>query len=420
MGMTIAEKILAAHSGRARVSPGDLLQVKVDFTMANDITGPMAIREVRNLGVGKVFDPQRVALVMSHFVPSKDIASATNAKTCRQFAQEQGCIFFDAGKGGIEHTVLPAQGYVVPGDVYVGADSHTTTVGALGAFAAGFGSTDTAVAMAMGELWMKVPPTLRFIYHGQPGRWLRSKDLILHTIGQIGTDGALYACMQFEGEAVRALSVEARLTMCNMVAEAGGKAGIVPVDRVTLDYVRPVAKRPYTVYEPDPDASYAATYEFDVSKLEPVVARPWSPGNVVPVREVAREKVEIDQVFIGSCTNARMEDLREAAELMRGRQVHQRVRCIVMPASVAVWNQAMKEGLLEAFADAGCVVSTAGCGPCIGGFMGVLAEGERCVSTSNRNFPGRMGHVKSETYLASPVVAAASAILGRVAHPDEV
>ena len=420
MGMTVAEKILAAHTGKKKVSPGDLVQAKVDLVMMNDITGAISVREFRKLGVERVFDPQRVVFVMSHYVPSKDIASGAQARTSREFAREQGCLFFDETRGGIEHILLPQEGLVVPGDVYVGADSHTTTCGALGAFACGFGSTDAAVAMATGELWMKVPHTLRFIYHGKPGPWVRSKDLIMHTIGQIGTDGALYAVMQFEGEAIREFSMEARFTMTNMVAEAGGKTGLVPVDQVTLDYVQPRAKRPFTVYEPDKDAQYAATYEFDISSLEPIIAKPWSPGNVVPVSQLATENVEIDQVFIGSCTNARIEDLREAADLMRGRQVHERVRCIVMPATKAVYNQAMHEGLLEVFADAGCAVGPPGCGPCLGGYMGVLAEGERCVSTSNRNFPGRMGHPKSESFLVNPTVAAASAIMGRVAHPDEV
>ena len=420
MGMTIAEKILAAHSGRKQVSPGDLLNVKVDLVMCNDITGALSVREFRKLGLDRVFDPQRVVFVMSHYVPSKDIASAGMAKVSREFAAEMGCLYYDESRGGIEHILLPQEGVVVPGDVYVGADSHTTTCGALCAFACGFGSTDAAVAMATGELWMKVPHTLRFIYHGELGPWVRSKDLILHTIGQIGTDGATYACMQFEGESLKEFSMDARFTMTNMVAEAGGKTGIIPYDEVTDAYVKPRAKRDYTVYEPDPDCQYAATFEFDVSKLEPLIAKPWSPGNVVPLWEVAREDIAIDQVFIGSCTNARLEDLREAADLMKGRQVHSRVRCIVMPSTKMVYNQAMKEGLLEIFADAGCSVGPPGCGPCLGGYMGVLAEGERCVSTSNRNFPGRMGHPKSESFLVNPPVAAACAIMGRVAHPDEV
>jgi len=420
MGMTMVEKILADHAGKKEVRPGDLVMVKVDVAMGNDVTAPLAVREWRKLGVERLFDPQRIFFVASHFVPNKDIAAATLAKTMREFARQYGVVYFEQGQGGIEHILLPQEGYVVPGDVFVGADSHSTTLGALGCFAAGFGSTDLAVAMAMGELWMKVPPTLRFIYHGRLGPWTRAKDLILYTIGQIGTDGALYACMQFEGEAVRDLSMDARFTMCNMVAEAGGKCGIFLVDEVTLDYVRPRARRPWKVYEPDPDAEYAQTYEFDVTKIGPQIAKPFSPGNVVPVEEVARENLPIDQVFIGSCTNARLEDLREAASILKGRKVAPWVRCIVIPATVAIYKQALREGLIDIFVEAGCAVSTPTCGPCLGGYMGVLAEGERCVSTSNRNFPGRMGHPKAEAFLANPSVAAASAVLGRIAHPEEV
>jgi 3-isopropylmalate/(R)-2-methylmalate dehydratase large subunit len=420
MGMTIAEKILADHAGKKEVSPGDLLSVKVDLCMGNDVTAPLAIREFKKLGVKRVFDPSRVVFVPSHFVPNKDIASAALAKAMRDFAREYGVVYFEQGQAGIEHILLPEQGLVVPGDVYVGADSHTTTCGGLCAFAAGFGSTDLAVAMATGEIWMKVPHTLRFIYHGRLGPWTRSKDLILYTIGRIGTDGALYACMQFEGEAIRTLSMDARFTMCNMVAEAGGKTGIVPFDEVTLAYVQGRAKRPWKVYTPDPDASYAATYEFDASTIEPMVALPFSPGNVVPVAEVASKNITIDQVFIGSCTNARLEDLREAAAILKGRKVAPWTRCIVIPATTQVYKQVLQEGLMDIFVEAGCAVSTPACGPCLGGYMGVLAEGERCVSTSNRNFPGRMGHPKAEAYLTNPSVAAASAVLGRIAHPEEV
>jgi 3-isopropylmalate/(R)-2-methylmalate dehydratase large subunit len=420
MGMTIAEKILAAHCDRREVQPGDLINCRVDFVMANDVTAPLAIQEFRKLGVSRVFDPQRVALVPSHFIPNKDIQSAAQAKTMREFAREQGCIYFEQGQAGIEHILLPSRGYVVPGDVYVGADSHTVTVGALGAFACGMGSTDVAIAMATGEIWMRVPATLRFIYHGRLNRWVESKDLILHTIGQIGTDGALYAVMQFEGEALRDMSVDARFTMTNMVAEAGGKAGIMPVDRVTLDYVRPVARRKWTVYEPDPDCQYAATYEFDASKIETTVALPFSPGRTAPLSEVVRQDIKIDQVFIGSCTNGRLEDLQEAAEIMRGKKVAPWVRCIVIPATQDIYLQTLKNGLAELFTEAGCAFSTATCGPCLGGYMGVLAEGERCVSTSNRNFRGRMGHPNAEVYLANPAVAAAAAIAGRIVHPEEV
>ncbi len=420
MGMTIAEKILAAHAGKAGVTPGDLINVRVDLVMANDITAPIAIEQFRRLGVSKVFDPERVCMVPSHFVPNKDIRSAEQAKVMREFAREHGIVYYEQGQAGIEHILLPYKGHVVPGDVYLGADSHTCTSGALCAFATGMGSTDIAVAMATGETWMKVPPTLRFIYHGRMGRWTRSKDLILATIGRIGTDGATYAAMQFEGEAVAEMSIDARFTMTNMVAEAGGKTGIVPFDRVTEEFVRPRARREWRVFEPDPDAQYLETYEFDASAIEPTVALPFSPGNTVAVSEAAARDIRIDQVFIGSCTNARMEDLREAAEIMRGRQVAKWVRCIVIPATQDIYMQALKEGLVETFTEAGCAVSAATCGPCLGGYMGVLAEGERCVSTSNRNFPGRMGHVKSESYLVNPAGAAASAVAGRLAHPDEV
>ncbi len=419
--MTMAEKILAAHSGRAGVEPGELINVKVDLVMANDVTAPIAIQNFRRLGVSRVFDPERVCLVPSHFAPNKDIRSAEQMKVMREFAREQGCVYYEQGQAGIEHILLPYRGHVVPGDVYVGADSHTCTSGALGAFATGMGSTDIAVAMATGEIWMKVPETLRVIYHGKMGRWVRSKDLILHTIGQIGTDGATYCAMQFEGEALAEMSIDARFTITNMVAEAGGKTGLMRVDQTTLEYVRPRARRRWTAYEPDPDARYWQTIELDASAIDITVAMPYSPGNTRPLKELlGGPELPIDQVFIGSCTNARIEDLREAAEIMRGRRVAQWVRCIVIPATQDIYLQALREGLIEVFTEAGCAVSTSTCGPCLGGYMGVLAEGERCVSTSNRNFPGRMGHPKAESYLVNPPVAAASALLGRLAHPDEV
>jgi 3-isopropylmalate/(R)-2-methylmalate dehydratase large subunit len=420
MGMTIAEKILAAHSGRKEVSPGDLINVKVDLVMANDVTAPIAIEQFLRLGVKEVFDKERVVFVPSHFVPARDIATAEQFRVMRDFAKESGVVYYELGQGGIEHILLPWKGHVVPGDVYCGADSHTPTCGALGAFACGMGSTDIAVAMATGETWMKVPETMRLIYHGKMGKWTRSKDLILHTIGRIGTDGATYMAMQFEGEALKAMSMDARFTMTNMVAEAGGKTGIIPVDDVTLDYVRPRAKHEWTVYEPDPDAAYITTYEFDASAIEPTVAMPYSPGNTKTISEVAKEDIKIDQVFIGSCTNARMEDLREAAEIMRGKKVAKWVRCIVIPATQDIFKEALKEGLIGIFTESGCQVSAATCGPCLGGHYGVLAEGERCVSTSNRNFPGRMGHPKAEAYLVNPPIAAAAAIAGRIVHPEEV
>jgi 3-isopropylmalate/(R)-2-methylmalate dehydratase large subunit len=420
MGMTLAEKILAAHAGRNEVSPGDLINVKVDLVMANDVTAPIAIEQFRKLGVDDVFDKERVVFVPSHFAPARDIATAAQCKVMRDFAKETGIVYYEQGQAGIEHILLPWKGHVVPGDVYCGADSHTPTCGALGAFACGMGSTDIAVAMATGEIWMKVPETLRFIYHGRMGKWTRSKDLILHTIGHIGTDGATYMAMQFEGEALKDMSMDARFTMTNMAAEAGAKTGMCPVDEVTLDYVRPRARREWRVFESDDDARYAATYEFDASTIEPTVSMPFSPGNTKTVSEVAQQDIQIDQVFIGSCTNARMEDLREAAEIMRGKKVAPWVRCIVIPATQDIFLEAMREGLLEVFTVAGCQVSGATCGPCLGGHYGVLGEGERCVSTSNRNFPGRMGHPKGEAFLVNPAVAAAAAVTGRIVHPEEV
>ncbi|MGB2693626.1 MAG: 3-isopropylmalate dehydratase large subunit [Dehalococcoidia bacterium] len=420
MGMTLAEKILAAHSGRKEVTPGDLITVKVDLVMANDVTAPIAIRQFRSLGVKDVFDKQRVVFVPSHFVPARDVATAEQFKVMRDFAREMGIVYYELGQAGIEHILLPWKGDVVPGDVYCGADSHTPTCGALGAFACGMGSTDIAVAMATGEVWMKVPETMRFIYHGKMQPWTRSKDLILHTIGHIGTDGATYKAMQFEGDTLKDMSMDARFTLTNMVAEAGGKTGLIPVDEVTLDYVRPRAKREWTVYEADPDAAYAATYEFDASAIEPTIAMPFSPGNTKTIAEIAKDDIKIDQVFIGSCTNARMEDLREAADIMRGRKVAPWVRCIVIPATQDIFKEALKEGLIEVFTESGCQVSAATCGPCLGGHYGVLAAGERCVSTSNRNFPGRMGHPTAEAFLVNPSLAAAAAIAGRIVHPEEV
>ncbi len=416
--MTLAEKILAAHSGRKAVGSGEMINVNVDLVLSNDITAPIAIREFRRIGVDKVFDPGKVVMVPDHFVPNKDILSAEQAKMMREFALDQGLVYFEVGQMGIEHVLLPEQGLVLPGDVVIGADSHTCTYGALGAFATGMGSTDIASAMASGEIWMKVPPTIRFVYHGSLSKWVGGKDLILHTIGDIGVDGALYSAMEFAGEAVRQLSMDGRFTMSNMAIEAGAKAGIFEVDSKTLDYVKPRAKRLYTVYSPDEEAEYSKVVEYDVSRLEPQVSFPHVPSNAKPISQVGQ--VEIDQVVIGSCTNGRLEDLQIAAGILKGRQVHHRVRCIVIPGSQKVFRDALKEGLIEAFVDAGAVVSTPTCGPCLGGYMGVLAAGERCVATTNRNFLGRMGSAESEVYLANPAVAAASAILGRIAGPEEV
>ena len=416
--MTLAEKILAAHAGREKVSPGELVNVRVDLILANDITAPIAIEEFRRIGVGGVFDPKRVVLVPDHFVPSKDIASAEQVKLMRQFAQEQGLVYFEVGRMGIEHVLLPEQGMVLPGEVVIGADSHTCTYGALGAFATGMGSTDIAAAMASGDIWMKVPATIKFLYRGKLRRWVSGKDLILHTIGDIGVDGALYAAMEFAGEAIEALSMDGRFTMANMAIEAGAKAGIFRVDGKTLDYVEPRAQRPYTVYEPDDDGEYSRIIEYDASAIEPQVAFPHLPSNVKPLSQAG--EVKIDQVVIGSCTNGRLEDLEVAAQVLRGRLVHPEVRCIIIPGSQGVYLQALKEGLIEDFVRSGAAVSTPTCGPCLGGHMGVLAAGERCISTTNRNFVGRMGSPQSEVYLASPAVAAASAILGRIGGPEEV
>jgi 3-isopropylmalate/(R)-2-methylmalate dehydratase large subunit len=418
MGMTLAEKILAAHCGRDEVSPGELVNCRVDFVMSNDVTAPLAIREFRKLGVENVFDRQRVAFIPSHFIPNKDIQSAENAKYMREFALAQGAVYYEQGRAGVDHVLLPDHGWVLPGDVVVGADSHTCTYGALGCFATGMGSTDIACAMATGDIWMRVPASIKLVYHGGLGRWVGGKDIILYTIGDIGVDGALYCAMEFHGEALSALGIEGRFTISNMAVEAGGKVGLMVPDGTTLEYVRARAKREWKVYQPDPDAEYQEVREYYLSTLEPMVSLPSSPANAVPLSKAPR--VEIDQVFIGSCTNGRLADLRLAAEVIRGRKVHERVRCIVVPASHDVYLQALKEGLLEMFAEAGCAVSTTTCGPCLGGYMGVLAEGERCVSTSNRNFPGRMGHVRSEVYLANPAVAAASAVAGRLAGPEEV
>ena len=416
--MSLAEKILAAHSGKDRVAPGELVNVKVDLVLSNDITAPIAIREFERIGVKKVFDPRKVVMVPDHFVPNKDIPSAEQAKIMRQFALKQGLVYFEVGQMGIEHVLLPEQGLVLPGDVVIGADSHTCTYGALAAFATGMGSTDIASAMACGEIWMKVPPTIKFVYHGKPGKWVGGKDLILYTIGDIGVDGALYSVMEFVGEAIEALSMDGRFTMANMAIEAGAKAGIFRVDDKTLEYVRARAKRTYKVYEPDEDAEYARIIEYDVSRLEPQVAFPHLPSNARPISQVGQ--IEIDQVVIGSCTNGRLEDLQVAAQILRGRKVHPRVRCIIIPGTQQVYLEALRARLIEDFISAGAVVSTPTCGPCLGGYMGVLAAGERCISTTNRNFVGRMGSPQSEVYLANPAVAAASAILGRIASPEEV
>jgi 3-isopropylmalate/(R)-2-methylmalate dehydratase large subunit len=419
MGMTMAEKILASHAGVELVEPGQFVDVEVDVVLANDITAPIAIREFDRIGVERVFDRDKVILVPDHFTPNKDIKSAEQCRVLRDFARRQDLThYFEVGRVGIEHVLLPEQGLVLPGDVVVGADSHTCTYGALGAFATGMGSTDVAVAMATGKIWMKVPETSKFVCHGQLPKWVGGKDLILHTIGLIGVDGARYQAMEFSGEAVDDLSMDGRFTMSNMAIEAGGKAGLFAFDEKTRAYVEPRARRPYTVYESDADARYAQVIEMDVSELEPQVAFPHLPSNARPLSQVG--EVPIDQAVIGSCTNGRLEDLQVAAQVLRGREVHPYVRCIVIPGTQAVYLEALRQGLTETFVEAGAVVSTPTCGPCLGGHTGVLAAGERCVSTTNRNFVGRMGHPESEVYLANPAVAAASAVLGRIGGPVEL
>lgn len=419
MAQTITQKILAAHCGRERVEPGDLITAKLDLVLGNDITAPIAIREFEQIGVDCVFDKDKIALVPDHSTPAKDIKSAQQVKTMRDFAGKYGIAnFFEIGRVGIEHALIPDQGLVLPGDAVIGADSHTCTYGALGAFSTGVGSTDMAAAMALGECWFRVPESIKFVYYGKLGRWVGGKDLILYTIGKIGVDGALYCAMEFTGEAIDNLSMADRFTMCNMAIEAGGKNGIMYVDETTLAYVKPRAKRDFKIYASDPDAEYKDTIEIDCSKIEPQISFPHLVENSRPLSDVG--EVRIDQSVIGSCTNGRIEDLRVAAQVLRGRKVHPDVRLILLPATQEIYMQALREGLLEIFVEAGAAVSTPTCGPCLGGHMGCLAEGERAVATTNRNFVGRMGHPKSEVYLAGPAVAAASAVLGRIGGPDDL
>lgn len=421
MGMTMAEKILAIHSGREEVKPGEIVMAKLDFVLGNDVTTPLAIKKFRELGAKEVFDRERVAIVLDHFTPNKDIKAAEQCKFSREFAREMGIKwFFEGGNVGVEHCLLPELGLVLPGDLVIGADSHTCTYGALGAFATGVGSTDLAVAMATGEAWFRVPETIKFVYEGELAPFVTGKDLILHTIGDIGVNGALYKAMEFSGEVIEKLSVEQRMTMSNMAIEAGGKTGLIEPDKKTLEYVKERAKRPFTPVKSDEDAEYSKVIEYDVTPWEPVVAFPHLPENTVPISKAAKMGIRIDQVFIGSCTNGRYEDLKMAAEVLEGQKVADWVRLIVIPCSRTVYYRSMKEGLLEIFHEAGAVIGPPTCGPCLGGHMGILASGERAVSTSNRNFVGRMGHPASEVYLANPYVAAASAVLGRIASPEEV
>ncbi|HPB83600.1 MAG TPA: 3-isopropylmalate dehydratase large subunit [Spirochaetota bacterium] len=418
MGMTITEKILAAHAGKESVEPGELIEAQVDLVLGNDITAPIAIQEFRDLGIPKVFDNEKIALIPDHFTPNKDIKSAEQVKVLREFAREQNIRhFYDVGRVGVEHALLPELGLARPGMVIIGADSHTCTYGALGAFSTGSGSTDMAAAMATGKAWFRIPESMKFVYKGKLNKYVTGKDLILHTIGNIGVDGALYRAMEFTGEAISVLTVEERLSMANMAIEAGGKNGIIAPDEKTLEYVKKRTGADFTVYTSDSDAKYIDIIEYDMTKVEPIVAYPHLPSNAKPARESG---VKIDQVFIGSCTNGRIEDLRVAAELLKGRKVHKDVRLIVIPATQEVYAMALKEGLLSIFLEAEGAVSAPTCGPCLGGHMGILAEGERCLATSNRNFVGRMGHPKSEVYLANPAVAAASAVKGVICHPDEL
>ncbi|OGP93840.1 MAG: 3-isopropylmalate dehydratase large subunit [Deltaproteobacteria bacterium RBG_16_54_18] len=419
MGMTITEKILAAHSGMAEVVPGEIINARVDIALGNDITAPLAIQAFGEIGATTVFDKNKVILVPDHFTPNKDIQSAEQCRVMRAFAREQQLThYFEVGRMGIEHALLPELGLVGPGYLVIGADSHTCTYGALGAFATGVGSTDLAAAMATGEIWLRVPEQIKFVFSGKLLPWVNGKDLILHTIGAIGVDGALYKTMEFTGETIRHLDMSGRLTMANMAIEAGGKNGIFPPDEITEAYVRGRMETGYTLYQSDQDARYAKVHEYDCSQIEPQVACPSSPAKVAGVRSLSG--IAIDQAVIGSCTNGRLEDLRIAAHIIKGKKVAPDCRLLVIPATQQIYLQALREGLLEAFVEAGAAVSTPTCGPCLGGHMGVLGAGEVAIATTNRNFVGRMGHPTSQVYLANPAVAAASAIKGTICHPEEV
>ncbi len=419
MGMTMTQKILAAHAGLGSVQAGQLIEADLDMVLANDITGPVAIHEIEKLNKKTVFDKDKIALVPDHFAPNKDIKSAEHCKCVREFARAHDITnYFEVGEMGIEHALLPEKGLIVAGETCIGADSHTCTYGALGAFSTGVGSTDMGAGMITGKAWFKVPSAIRFVLTGKPQKWVSGKDVILHIIGKIGVDGALYKSMEFVGDGIANLSMDDRFTIANMAIEAGAKNGIFPVDDQTVAYMKEHSKKPYTVYEADEDAVYDETYTIDLSELEPTVAFPHLPENTRTVKEAG--EVKIDQVVIGSCTNGRISDLRAAAEVLRGRKVARGVRVIVIPATQSIYLQAMEEGLLKTFIEAGAIVSTPTCGPCLGGYMGILAAGERAVSTTNRNFVGRMGHVDSEVYLASPAVAAASAVTGKISEPGEL
>lgn len=420
MGMTMTQKLLADHAGVKEVHAGELIEAKVDIVMANDITGPMALPIFKKMA-DKVFDKDKVVLVPDHFTPNKDIKSAENSKAIREFSREQGLTHhMEQGKCGVEHAILPESGIVVAGDAVIGADSHTCTYGAIGAFSTGVGTTDIATGMATGQLWFKVPSAIKFNLHGKLPKYVSGKDVILHIIGRIGVDGALYKSMEFTGEGVKELSMADRFTICNMAIEAGAKNGIFPVDEAAIEYLDKHAKRDYKIYEADKDAEYEEVVDVDLSAIRPTVAFPHLPGNAKTVDEIeAMDKIYIDQVVIGSCTNGRMEDLRKAAAILKGKKVADNVRVMVVPATQKIYLQCILEGILETFVEAGCAVNTPSCGPCMGGHMGVLAKGEKCVSTTNRNFVGRMGDVESLIYLASPETAAASAIAGYIANPEK-
>lgn len=420
MGMTMTQKILADHAGVKEVHAGELIEANVDIVMANDITGPMALPIFKKMA-DKVFDKDKVVLVPDHFTPNKDIKSAENSKAIREFSREQGLTHhMEQGKCGVEHAILPESGIVVAGDAVIGADSHTCTYGAIGAFSTGVGTTDIATGMATGQLWFKVPSAIKFNLHGKLPKYVSGKDVILHIIGRIGVDGALYKSMEFTGEGVKELSMADRFTICNMAIEAGAKNGIFPVDEAAIEYLDKHAKREYKIYEADKDAEYEEVVDVDLSAIRPTVAFPHLPGNAKTVDEIeTMDKIYIDQVVIGSCTNGRMEDLRKAASILKGKKVADNVRVMVVPATQKIYLQCILEGILETFVEAGCAVNTPSCGPCMGGHMGVLAKGEKCVSTTNRNFVGRMGDVESLIYLASPETAAASAIAGYIANPEK-
>ncbi|MCL6583212.1 MAG: 3-isopropylmalate dehydratase large subunit [bacterium] len=419
MPMTITEKILAAHAGRDQVVPGEFIEARVDIALGNDVTAPIAIREFESFGAREVFDRNRLVLVPDHYAPNKDIKSAEQCKIMRDFARRQAITnYFEVGQMGVEHALLPEQGLVLPGDLIIGADSHTCTYGALGAFSTGVGSTDLAAVMITGKIWLRVPESIKIIFDGPLNPWVCGKDLILYTIGQITVDGALYMAMEFDGSTIRGLDIDSRFSICNMAIEAGAKSGIIAPDEITLQYVRERARRDFSIFTSDPEANYCRTLHFWAEEIQPQVALPPLPENSRPVDQIG--DIPIDQVVIGSCTNGRISDLRQAAQILKGHKVNPNVRLIIIPATQSIYRQAMKEGLLDIFLEAGAAVSTPTCGPCLGGYMGVLAAGERALATTNRNFIGRMGHLQSEVYLSNPAVAAASAITGKISHPREV